>query len=67
VRLLLDQAANVNTRNEVGDTALMQAALNADTQMMQLLLQRGADVNARGVYGAPALLRAVQDSSKVEL
>jgi len=67
VRLLLDQAANVNTRNEVGDTALMQAALNADTQMMQLLLQRGADVNTRGVYGAPALLRAVQDSSKVEL
>jgi ankyrin repeat protein len=67
VKLLLDQKANVETRNEVGDTALMQAVLNADTDMMQLLLRRGAKVNARGVYEVTVLLRAVHDPNKVKL
>ena len=67
VKSLLDQRANVETRNEVGDTPLMQAVLNADTEMMQLLLQRGAKVNARGVYDVTVLLRAIHDSNKVKL
>jgi ankyrin repeat protein len=67
VRALLDRGADVNTRNEVGDTALMQAALNADKEMIQLLLQRGADVRARGVYDVTPLLRALHDADKVQL
>jgi ankyrin repeat protein len=67
VQALLNQGADVNTRNQIGDTALMQAALNADLTIMQVLLQRGADVNARGVYEVSALLRAVHDPAKVEL
>jgi ankyrin repeat protein len=45
----------------------MQAALNADAEMVQLLLERGAEVNARGVYEVPALLRAVHDPKKVRI
>jgi ankyrin repeat protein len=66
-RALLAQGADVKARNEVGDTTLMQAALNADTEMMQLLLQRGASVHARGVYEITPLLRAVHESDKVQL
>ena len=60
VRALLDQGAEVNARNGLRDTALMQAALNSDRTMMQLLLQGGADVHARGVYDVTALFRAVR-------
>jgi len=67
VGALLDRGANVNARNEMGDTALMQAALNSDQEMVQLLLHRGADVRARGVYDVTALLRALHDPGKVEL
>jgi ankyrin repeat protein len=67
VEELLDRGANVNARNEAGDTALMHAALNADQEMVQLLLRRGADVRARAVYDITALLRALHDPSKVQL
>jgi ankyrin repeat protein len=67
VQALLDQGADVEVRNEVGDTALMQAALNSDREMMQLLQQRGANVHARGVHGMTALLRALHDPDKVQL
>lgn len=64
---LLDQGADVNARNELGDTALMQAAVNANKEMVELLLRRGADVRARGVYDVTALLRALHDPNKVQL
>jgi ankyrin repeat protein len=67
VESLLDQGADLETRNAVGDTVLMQAVLNADKDMVQLLLRRGADVNARGVYDVTVLLRAVHDPKKVQL
>jgi hypothetical protein len=65
VGALLDQGADVNARNGLRDTALMQAALNSDRAMMQLLLQRGADVHTRGVYDVTALLRALHDPSRL--
>jgi ankyrin repeat protein len=67
VQSLLDQKADIEARNEVGDTPLMQAALNADSDMVQLLVQRGANVNGRGVYDVTALLRAIHDPNKVQL
>jgi ankyrin repeat protein len=45
----------------------MEAALNADAEMVQLLLARGADVNGRRPQGSPVLLRAVHDAEKVRL
>jgi ankyrin repeat protein len=64
---LLDKGADVNARNDVGDTALMQAALNADQEMMQLLPRRGVEVRTRGVYDVTPLLRALHDPNKVQL
>ena len=53
VRLLLDNGADPNVRNEAGASALMWAVDNLEKT--RLLLQRGADVNARSDDGRTAL------------
>jgi ankyrin repeat protein len=67
VQSLLDQGADVNARDALGDTALHQAALHADAEMMRCLIRRGADVNAGSLQGDSVLLRAVHDPDKVQL
>ena len=59
VRILLDHGANVNAREEEGETPLMYAAVQDKTDVMQLLLDRGADINAASINGETALMRAV--------
>ncbi len=53
VRLLLDNGADPNVRNEAGASALMWAV--DDLEKTRLLLQRGALVNARSEHGRTAL------------
>ena len=53
VRLLLDNGADPNVRNEAGASALMWAV--DDLEKTRVLLQRGADVNARSEDGRTAL------------
>lgn len=53
VRLLLDNGADPNIRNEAGASALMWAV--DDLEKTRLLLRRGADVNARSEDGRTAL------------
>jgi ankyrin repeat protein len=67
VRRLLRQGANANVRDEAGDTALMRAALYADTEMMRVLLDSGADVRERGQDGVAPLLRTTHDLDKMRL
>jgi len=50
-RLLLDAGADVNGPGGGGFTALHSAAINGDTELVELLLERGADttvMNAKG-------------------
>lgn len=56
VRLLLDQGADANIRNEAGATALMWAV--DDIEKTRLLIEHGADVNARSDDGRTPLLIA---------
>lgn len=44
VRMLLQQGAEVNIRNESGDTPVALAVKNGHTAMVQLLIQHGADI-----------------------
>jgi hypothetical protein len=53
VRLLINAGANVNERNKLGYTPLMQASLNP--QIIRLLLEAGANVNAQDNLGYTAL------------
>ena len=65
VKLLLDHGADPNpTRNPAGESSpLIQAALAADAESMQLLMSRGADLTKEA--GAMALVMALtQNCSK---
>lgn len=58
VQLFLDAGADLNRRDQYGNTPLMGAAGNSDAQSVALLLKLGADVNARNDYGKTPLLMA---------
>lgn len=67
VQKLLRDGADLNARNEIGDTPLMSAALQADAELLEILLRAGADVNAANPEGVTALLRAATSEEKVRL
>ena len=45
VKLLLENGADVNVRDDDGNTPLTNALSNGDKEMMKLLLKYGADIN----------------------
>jgi ankyrin repeat protein len=67
VRKLLKGGADLQSRNDAGDTPLMAAALNADAGILELLLKAGAHVNATNQAGVTALMRAATFDDKTRL
>jgi len=57
---LIEQGANVNGRNVLGNTALMAAAYTGQLNMVRLLLVRGADRSLQGFDGKTAREMAEQ-------
>ena len=55
VKALIAAGANVNTRNQGGDTALMLATLKGYDDVVKVLIDAEADVNARNNHGLTAL------------
>lgn len=55
VKLSLDKGADVNTFNDVGETALMVAVSFGHKDIVELLLEYGADINRRSNKGNTAL------------
>ena len=58
VKTLLDQGADLNTKDEYGRTALTEAAGRGDLETVRLLLDKGADLNTNASSGWPALTEA---------
>ena len=56
---LLDGGADVNARDEHGQTALMNASRDGHIAMIRLLVTRGADLNHTAKYNLSALMLAV--------
>ncbi|HKX61427.1 MAG TPA: ankyrin repeat domain-containing protein, partial [Verrucomicrobiae bacterium] len=54
-------------RDELGNTALMAAALNGNPAMLEVLLKAGSEVNATNRAGATALMRAATFEEKAAL
>jgi ankyrin repeat protein len=60
VRDMLASGANVNVRDEHGNTALIEAARNGHDDVVRTLLGAGADVKAKNDEGKTALMLAAQ-------
>ncbi len=58
VKRYLDMGGSVNARDYKGNTALMKAAFNGDTQMVMILALHGADINTRDDAGMTPLMAA---------
>lgn len=56
--LLMERGANVNLKNNAGETALFEAAENS-LEMVELLVDRGADIHMKDDDGYTALTHAV--------
>lgn len=55
IEFLLKKGADVNARNEAGETALMLAAWYGNEELVELLLKRGADPTLKTRKGFSAL------------
>lgn len=47
MNFLLENGADINIRNKMGMTPLMQHAINGNNRLVKILLERGADINAK--------------------
>ena len=60
VRALLDEGVEIEARDKVGATALINTATHGHSQIVRLLFDYGANVNATTTGGETALLKAVE-------
>ncbi len=58
VRMLLDSGANIEARDDEGDTPLIRAASFGQTETFELLLDRGAKISVRDKRGMTPLIAA---------
>jgi uncharacterized protein len=59
LRRLVAAGADIDARDEHGQTALMQAAVDGHTHVVEWLVGRGATLDHRAKYGLSALMLAV--------
>ena len=58
--LLLDRGADIDVKNNNGDTPIHEAAVNGNTDIVKLLLERGAAIDVKTDFGnTPIHLAAV--------
>jgi ankyrin repeat protein len=67
--LLLEKAADVNSRNTDGETPLSIAASSGDSSVVSLLIAKGVDINSKDQLGQASLIVAVRrgEESVVEI
>ena len=58
VKLLLERGANIETKDEYGNTPLIKAAATGQVDVIKLLLAQGANVNARNVHRKTTIEKA---------
>lgn len=65
VEAMLKAGTDANSRDDLGATALMHAALYASERCMNVLVEKGADVNAATNGGSTALMWATGEPGKI--
>jgi len=63
VRLLVDNGADMNIRDDDGMTPLMVCLNRGNTDMSAYLISKGANLDVKDEYGNTALMRAIKDNS----
>ena len=61
LRVLLDAGADVNAKNEDGNTSLIYSAKKGHTDCLSALLDAGADVNAKDKNGVTSLMYSARN------
>jgi ankyrin repeat protein len=59
IRALLDVPENLDSRDEHGQTALMNAARSGRAEVVTCLIEQGADLDVAAKYGLTALMLAI--------
>lgn len=59
VRLLLGHGADINSKDQYGQTALMNAAHRGQVELVRLLIENGADLNTTAKYHLSALMLSI--------
>ena len=60
----IDKGANVNTKDELGSTPLIWAAVHDNRRLINTLVDKGADMEAVSIAGRTAILEAAIQGSK---
>ena len=66
VQLILERGADVNSKDDVGRTALIIAALYGNIKIIDILLAAGADITAQCDEGKSALMEFIENASVSE-
>ena len=64
---LINNGADINVKNNHGETPLMYASKLHNIKVVELLIQKGADINAFNNYGNTALIYGVNNLETVKL
>lgn len=64
VKVLLENKANINAKNERNWTPLHAAAYNGYLEIVKVFVQNGADVNGKVINGCTALYYAVENGNE---
>jgi ankyrin repeat protein len=67
LRQLINQGADMNSKDAEGTPLLMHAVLYSDAESVRMLLEHGADPNATNAAGATALIWAAGDPVKASM
>lgn len=67
LRQLINQGADMNSKDAEGTPLLMHAVLYSDAESVRMLLDHGADPNATNAAGATALIWAAGDPVKASM
>ncbi|MCL6590462.1 MAG: ankyrin repeat domain-containing protein [Firmicutes bacterium] len=60
VKYLIEKGANINEKNNAGQTALMYAAEDGHLEIVKFLMEKGADLDAKDVNNETAFMKATQ-------
>jgi ankyrin repeat protein len=63
IELLIEKGADINSKNMDGETVLMNAIQNGNTELVELLIKNGAEINGKSKDGETALMYAAQNGN----